>query len=220
VSKFVSKITINEITEERSNELIRNEEDQPRLRLFSPTDLIRYTADIDFVRCDPGILHLVTGVPLAYNADGDVTGFDYNTRLPMKAFALEVWSKITGSACEDGTRQWGRTTMPFLKGGYVSGFSFTPDGRVSFNLRNAKMQRAPKWAKGPYGDEPDLPAVSRNLMIRTYLSSVQPPVTEEGIIEVLEPVIDNGDAFDPGTGTLDGQFVVTSSDVVDGGGAS
>lgn len=249
-SKSVASIRINEVVEDPTSELLRNDEDEPRLRLATTPDPIRYTVDADFLRCDPGILNLITGVPLVYNAAGDVAGFDAKTRLPVKSFAFEVWSRLAGTSCAAtpgggegagggfgegdfgdmpfggggdgglGNRQWGYTLMPFLKGGYLSGFTFQADGAVSFNLRNAKMQRRSKWFAGPHGDVlgPETIDLGRTLY-RTFITQIQPPVEVNGIIEVVEPVIDGGNAASAGTGTLDGEFAVTSDDVVDGGDA-
>ena len=64
VSKSVVRVTINEVVEGGGQELLRNDEDEPRLNFTKSDEMIRYTADIDFLRVDPGVLNLVTGVPV------------------------------------------------------------------------------------------------------------------------------------------------------------
>lgn len=219
VSKSVTRVALNEQTETGGNELLRNAEDDPRLHFVSPTEMIRYTADIDFIRCDPGILNLVTGVPVVENAVGDIVGFDSNTRLPAQAFGLEVWSKLAGGACAPGEREYGYTLLPFLKGGQLSGFVFS-NGLVSFSLRGAKTRKAAKWDYGPYdltGEfERLLTPVSGNLMWRTFITTATPPEQTDGIVEVTD-VIEGGNAAVTSSDVIDGQFVVTSSDTVEGG---
>lgn len=262
VSKAVSRVEITEVTDAGENELVRSEQDDPRLRFTRPDKTIRYRASISFLRVDPGILNIVTGVPLVYRAgtggfgDGsfgggefgvglgdseytpDVVGFDA-VRLPAKAFAMEVWSKLdqpcssTGYGFGDGpfgegpfggprSQRYGYTVFPFLKGGTLSGFQFS-NGLVSFNLIGAQTRRGPKWGYGPYDLEGSYARlntkVSRTTAWRTFTTTALPPVERCGI-QTLRDVLDNGTAADPGTDTIDGQFVVTSSDIIEGGNAA
>lgn len=219
-SKSVVSIQINEVTESGGNELIRNDDDEPRLHFVTNDTMIRYDADINFLRCDPEILRLLTGVPLAFNASGDIVGFDATTRLPAKAFALEVWSKLTGVSCvadavaagfgefnfgegsfgdDEGSllsrRPYGYTLFPFLKGGTIGGFTFA-NGLVSFNIKGARTQRGSKWGVGPYDLEGPymrlMEPVSRNTAWRSFITSAQPPGTYPGI-NSFEDVIYGGD---------------------------
>lgn len=219
VSKSVTRVTLNEQTEGGGNELIRNEEDDPRLHFVNFAEMIRYTADIEFIRTDPALLNLVTGVPVVEDALGNIVGFDMNTRLPAKAFALEVWSRLAGEACLPGEREYGYTLMPFLKGGYVSGFQFS-NGLVSFSLRNAKTRKSSKWGYGPYdltGQFERLHTpVSGNLMARSFVTTAPPPEQTDGIEEFTD-VIEGGNAAVTSPDVIDGEFAVTSSDIIEGG---
>lgn len=223
-SKSVVKVAITEITDGTSEEMFRDDVDQPRLRFSAKQETIGYQVEVDFLRVDPGLISLITGAPLVLNAVGDIVGFDADTSLPVTAFALEVWSKLSGVACADG-QMYGYTLFPFLKGGYLSGFKFG-DGLVSFNLRKAVSQRGSKWGLGPYiieGDgSPLATPVSGNTSWRTITTPLTPPDQQDGVFEVnpiIEPGIDGGSASSTTSDILDGEFVITSSDVVDGGGA-
>ena len=95
VSKSIARIETFEVTEGGGNELIRHEDtDEARLHIVSPTETIRFRTDINFTKCDPSVLSLITGVPVVQSPAGDVVGFDAKTRLPIKAFALEIWSRL------------------------------------------------------------------------------------------------------------------------------
>ncbi|MBC7630312.1 hypothetical protein [Aeromicrobium sp.] len=242
-SKSVVSIKINEVVEGGSNELIRNDDDEARLHFVTADQVIRYDADIDFLRCDPEILQLMTGVPLARNAAGDIVGFDATTRLKAKSFALEVWSKLSGFACVadavaagfgesnfgetdfGGTgasygRPYGYTLFPFFKGGTVSGFSFS-NGLVSFNVKGARTQRGSKWSVGPYDLEGSykrlLKPVSRNTAWRTLITTSSPPVERPGV-STFEDVIYGGDATYSSPDILSGD-PADGLWIVDGGGA-
>lgn len=221
VSKSVASVTINEVSEAESNESLGSEEtdDDIRLRLVRPAQTIRYLADISFLRTDPGILSLIAGVPLVLDDSGDVVGFDFETRRPATAFALEVWSKLAASVCADGQRQWGYTLFPFLKGGYVSGVEFK-NGLASFNLIGAQARRVPRWGAGPFDltgtDERLLAPVSGNVLFKQFLTTAAPPTQVDGV-QVTDDVIEGGTATMTTDDIVDGEFVDTSEWIVEGG---
>lgn len=114
-SKAVAKVTINEIVEAKRDETLRNPEEERRLRFTRSAQTIRHTVDIDFLRVDPELFSLITGVPLVWGAavgsgfgevsfgdspfgvgNAPVVGFDSTSRMQPQAFALEVWSKLVG----------------------------------------------------------------------------------------------------------------------------
>lgn len=226
-SKAVASVTVNEVIESNGREFIRNDDDEPRLHIVNGDTTLRYEADINFLRCDPSLLNLITGVPIAYNASGEVVGFDSQTRLPLKAFALEVWSKLAGWACKAGVQGFGQepfglapfgmslpvghsqaygyTLFPFLKGGTVGGFSFA-NGLVSFNVKGARTLRSAQWGVGPYDLEGQymrlLRPVSRNTQWRSFITPATPPYQQDGITTFAD-IIDGNvgpDILDGNTG--------------------
>lgn len=239
VSKSVVKVTIDEVSEGGGHEMLRNESDERRILLRRSAQTIRYLVSVDFLRVDPGLLSLLVGVPLVSKAqEGQFgadafgvfpfgggestlhTGFDANTRLRPAAFAMEVWTKLAGE-CQG---QYGYTLFPFLKGGRLSGFSFSRDGLVSFNLKAAQTRRMSRWGRGPYdlgldetfGGRLGEP-VSGNTNWRQTIVPAAPPVQTDGIV-TFRDVIDGGTATMTTSDVLDGgTALVTSSDVVDGG---
>lgn len=218
VSEAVSRVVINEVTEPGANEMLRNEEGERRLHLVRPTQTIRYRADINFLRVDPGLLSLVAGVPVVTNAAGDIVGFDSMTKLPAASFAMEVWSKLAGAACE-GDRKYGYTLFPFLKGGLLSGFTFA-NGLVSFNLVGAQTRQGGSWGIGPYymdGWCKLVTPVSGNTPWRQTLVVAEPPAATNGIDYYLD-VIDGGTPFETSPDILDGGTPFEAGPcIVDGG---
>jgi len=241
-SKAVAKVTINEVTETAKNEILRNPEEEKRLRFVRSAQTIRYTAGIEFLRVDPGVLGLVAGVsqtskgaagfgegafgefPFGDGIEGTAIGFDSGTRLPTTAFALEVWSKLAGQRCVDGSPMWGYTLFPYLRGGRLGGFKFH-NGRISFNLVGAQTRRASRWGVGPYdlggSFERLIEPVSRNTSWKTFMTPAAPPAEVCGIQETVD-VLDNGTAADPMPPpstllSVDGGGAVTGSFIIDGG---
>lgn len=209
-SKSVISVRINEVVESGRNELLRTEEDVPRLHFVQSDQTIRYRLDINFARVDPEMLNLIASVPVVANAAGDLVGFDSDTRLPVAAFGLEVWSRLAGRDCVDGQRQWGYTVFPYLKGGTLTGFTFA-NGLVSFNVVGAQTRRVVRWGVGPYDLEGPfrrlLEPVSGNTAWRTMVTTAPPPEETQGVVTVQ-------DEIDGGTAS------VTSSDEIDGGDAA
>lgn len=243
-SRGVASIVINELVEPGGHELARNDNDEPRLHFVRNDITIRYEADINFLRCDPSILSLMTGVPMVANANGDVVGFDAGTRLKAKSFGLEVWSKLNGVACVAdavangfgevnfdtelfGGNLWlkakpyGYTLFPFLRGGTVSGFAFA-NGLVSFNVKGARSQRGSKWGVGPYNLEgPNmrlLKPVSRNTAWRSFITTCPPPQDDLAGTFTFEDAIHGGNASYTSPDILSGD-PASGPWIVSGGGA-
>lgn len=246
VSKSVAKIDVAEVTESGSNELLRNTEEQPRIRIVQPERTIRYEASVDFLNCDPALLNIMAGVPMVENHLGDIVGFDANTRIPAKAFALEVWSKLDscavfdleppigfgiggfgqqpfGRTAERG-QEWGYTLFPFLKGGTMSGFTFA-NGLVSFNLRRARCQRNGRWGVGPHDlsirpYERLLDPVSRNTNWRTFVTLAQPPEPFSGITAVDDVIYGGSEGYSSPDTIYGGSGGSSSPWIIEGGGAA
>lgn len=218
-TRSVTRVSIDEVTESGGNEVQRNPNEESRVLLVTPTMPIRHLVSIEFIRTDPDILNLVSGVPVVTNAAGDVVGFNANTRVPAAAFALEVWAKITGSACSE-PQQWGYTLFPFLRGGVLTGFTFA-DNTVSFNLSRAQSRRFNRWNVGPYDLEGPhqrlLTPVSGNGSWRQFLTTAPPPAQTDGAVEFMD-VIDGGTVTMTSDDVLDGGTpAVTTPYIVDGG---
>ena len=152
VSKRISTVTIDEVTEEGTNIRERNFGDELCIVDDAPTSVLGYTADIALCGVDPDLISLLTGQPVVKNASGDTVGFDATSTVDLDSFgfSLEIWSKIAGVACDpSGNRPWGYTVFPFLKGGRIGGFSFE-NGAVQFTISGAQTRDGNGWGVGPF----------------------------------------------------------------------
>src|SRR3954453_2880753 len=75
VSRSAVRVQIEEVSEELSADVLREYNDQPRIRLAGNSETLGYTAGLNFLRVDPGLIHLMTGAPLALDANGTTAGF-------------------------------------------------------------------------------------------------------------------------------------------------
>jgi hypothetical protein len=179
VSKRISTVTIDEVTDDGTNIRDRNFGDELCVVDDAFTTVIGYTADIALCGVDPALISLLTGQPTVADANGDIVGFDVNTGIDLDSFgfALEVWSRIAGSACDvSGNRKWGYTPFPFLKGGRLGGFSFE-NGAVQFTISGAQTRDGNGWGVGPYDvtrDENGDPApLATALGVNTHYRNIQ-----------------------------------------------
>lgn len=265
VSRSVATVQVREVTTTVSTELMKTPTGEKRLRVGSSTQTIRQLVDVNFLRCDPRLLSLMTQVglsaqphgggfgfgdggfglggfggegsqtegfggvefgeaPFGGDPDFPVNGFDVSSHARPVSFALEVWTKLAGARCADGSRRWGYTVFPYLRGGRISGVRFA-NGLVSFNLIGAQTRRGRGWGVGPHDLEGTFErmtsAVSRNTGWRMYVAPAQPPEQTDGIL-YRSDVLDNGTAANPmpdpdAPAVVDGGGATTSAWIIDGG---
>lgn len=197
VSKRISSVTIDEVTEEGTDIRERNFGDEMCIIDDAFTDVLGYTAEVALCGVDPNLITFMTGQPLVENAAGDVVGFDAQTGIDLDSFgfSLEVWSRIAGSACDpSGNREWGYTAFPFLKGGRLGGFSFE-NGAVQFTISGAQTRDGNGWGVGPFDvdrDETGSPAplhtaLAPNTHYRNIVVTLDPPEASCEALELAAP---------------------------------
>lgn len=194
VSKKISSVTIDEVTEEGTNIRERNFGGELCIVDDAFTELIGYSADVNLCGVDPDLVSLFTGQPTVSNAEGDVVGFDATSSVDLDSFgfALEIWTRIEGAACDpSGNRKWGYTVFPYLKGGRLGGFSFE-DGAVQFTITGAQTREGNGWGVGPFDVDrgaggtpaPLNAALGANTHFRNILVTLDPPAASCGATEL------------------------------------
>lgn len=190
VSKRVSSVAVDEVTDDGTNIRERNFGGELTIVDDDYTSLIGFTVDTTYCGVDPGLISLMTRVPTVANAAGTIVGFDAQTGIDMDdtAYALEVWSKIANSACDpSGHRLWGYTVFPFIKGGRLGGFSFE-NAAVQFSSKGAQTRDGNAWATGPFDvtrngagtPSPLATPLATNTHFRSMLVNLDPPVASCG----------------------------------------
>ena len=100
VSKRISSVTIEEVTDDGTNIRERNFGDELCVVDDAFTSIVGYTAEVALCGVDPGLVGLFTGQPVVLNHAGDIVGFDATTSVNLDdfGFSLEIWSRLAGSA--------------------------------------------------------------------------------------------------------------------------
>lgn len=192
VSKRISTITVDEVFEEGTNIREKNFGDELTVVDEGYGDLIGYTVDTMLCGVDPDGVNIFTSQPVVKNAVGDTVGFKAQSGIDLDGFgyALEVWTKIAGGACNaNGQRLWGYTVFPFLKGGRIGGFSFE-NSLVQFQITGSQTREGNGWGVGPFDVDrgvgpgfapaPMFEALEENDHFANLLVSLDPPVASCG----------------------------------------
>lgn len=196
VSKRISTITVDEVSEDGTDIREKNFADELCIVDDGYADLIGYSVDTMLCGVDPDLISIFTGQPVVKNAAGDVVGFRADTGIDLDdfGFAIEVWTRIAGGQCDaSGNRPWGYTVFPFLKGGRLGGFSFE-NAAVQFQIMGARTRDGNAWGAGPF--DVDLSAgVGPNFTAGPLFEPLDPNTAFENILVYAPPPTASCGAF-------------------------
>lgn len=114
-----------------------------------------YGVEIVFGEVDPDLFALMTGMPVVFDAFGNVVGLKVDTAISLdnSNFALEVWAGApTTDACATDAAvegSFGYILLPFVSGGILGDFT-VENGAISFTVTGATTRRGGSWGRGPY----------------------------------------------------------------------
>lgn len=111
----------------------------------------RFTVEIEFCGVNPSLLALVTNAEPYEDYAGDVAGFTVPEGEITKAFALELWTGLSGQACEPGAEvASGYVLLPFIQSGTIGDITVDGENAVNFSLTGAYTKGGNGWGIGPY----------------------------------------------------------------------
>lgn len=153
-------------------------------------DLVKWVnVTIKMCEVHPDVLDLVAG-GTSLTSGVDTVGTSFGQSYSATAFALEVWTKQAGSACEGGSPEWGYFLFPFCKNGKVAGVGPIENGTMDIDVSGEAQPAPADWGINPYEDNPllhtggmptgDIWAVAR--------TTVQPPAVTDGCVALAAPV--------------------------------
>jgi hypothetical protein len=141
----------------------------------------RFTAEIEFCGVNPSLLGMVSSVTPYEDYAGNIAGFTQGEGPIEKFFALELWTGLSGQACEPGAESaGGYLLLPFLQAGTLGGITINGDNAVTFSMTGSYTKGGNAWGVGPYlvldddGDPAALPTALDDddhlLLVDTSLS--------------------------------------------------
>lgn len=111
----------------------------------------RFTAEIEFCGVDAGLLSLVTNAETYDNYAGDPNGIVVPEGTISKNFALELWTGLSGAACQPGAEEAsGYLLLPYLRAGVLGDISVDGENAVTFSMTGAYTKGGNGWGVGPY----------------------------------------------------------------------
>ncbi len=132
---------------------------------------------------DPDVLDLVGGGnPITDGTDTIGASFGQNNN--TEAFAIEVWTKQAGGACDGGNPEWGYFVVPFATNGSLDGSVTIENGTLTVGLKGEGQPATADWGVNPYGDNPLLAAAGfpTGDLWAVVRTTVQPPAVTDGCV--------------------------------------
>jgi hypothetical protein len=112
----------------------------------------RFTVEIEFCGVNPSLLAMVTNAePYEGGAAGDIIGITVPEGAIEKKFALELWTGLSGQACEPGAEEAsGYLLLPFVQAGVLGDIAVDGENAVTFSLTGAFTKGGNAWGVGPF----------------------------------------------------------------------
>lgn len=111
----------------------------------------RFTVELEFCGVNPSLLAMVTNAETYEDYSGDASGFTVAEGELSKAFALELWTGLSGQACAPGADvASGYVILPFVQAGVLGDITVDGENAVTFSLTGAYTKGGNQWDVGPY----------------------------------------------------------------------
>lgn len=159
---FIS-VTLTAETEDGTEIIQRNASGALCVNEKMANSFKRFTAEIQFCGVNPSLLAMVTNAEVYLDYEANVAGFTVGEGEIDKAFALELWTGLSGVACgDDGGEASGYLLLPFVNSGVLGDLTIDGENAVTFTLTGAYTRGGNSWGAGPYAvvrDDTGNPAV-------------------------------------------------------------
>lgn len=111
----------------------------------------RFTVEIQFCNVDPDLYELVTNADPYADYSGNVNGITIAEGTIDSKFALELWTGLTGAACQPGVEEAsGYLLLPFVNAGTLGDLDINGENAIQFSLTGAFTKGGNNWGVGPW----------------------------------------------------------------------
>lgn len=189
VSSGFVKATLHPNYEGNTSYLMRNANDEFEINEEGLPLLRWWEATLEFVRVDPALLNMFTGVPLVLDdaVTPNVVGWRSRENVTNQ-FALEGWTDLAGGACVAGVKSYGYWLLPFMVNGQLGDY-VVENGAATFTV-TAHTHNASPWGVGPYNvrnsalsvASPLLTAINALDHFHTEVTTLAPPTPTVGAV--------------------------------------
>lgn len=209
VTKGFTTLTLSSQVEDATEILVKRADGSLCVNERTNAAFKRFDVAITFCGVDPSLLSIVSNAKAYRDWNGDIAGITVSEGNIEKWFALELWTGLSGQACEVGASfQGGYVLLPFVTAGVPGDFTVDAENAVNFALTGAGTKGGNGWGAGPYrvvlddeGDPAGLPTpldpLDHLLLTRTSLA---PPDDFCGLVPMTPYVIEVEDETGPAAG--------------------
>lgn len=122
----------------------------------------RLNVEIEFCGVNPSLLSYVSNAVEYEDYAGDVAGFTIPEGEIEGAFALELWTGLSGALNDDNAN--GYMLLPFVGKGNIGDITIDGENAITFSVTGAATRGGHNWGRGPYdvvinNDSPGVPDV-------------------------------------------------------------
>jgi hypothetical protein len=111
----------------------------------------RFTLEMEFCGVDPDLLSVTTNAEPYQDYDLENAGFTVAEGTIDKRFSFELWTGLSGRACEDGDEEAsGYLLLPFVNAGVLGDIEVTGEDAVTFSMTGAFTKGGNNWGVGPF----------------------------------------------------------------------
>lgn len=154
-----------------------------------PDVLKRVNVSMQFAELNPDALDIMTDSNTV-TFSGSAIGSTWGTAMNSGAFALEVWTKASGAACNAALPQWGYFLVPFIKNGKVDGDLTIQNDVLTVSIMGEAFP-APDdgtgkstWDVSPYTPNPFNVTFPELEIFGFVVTGVQPPADTAGCVAI------------------------------------
>jgi hypothetical protein len=111
----------------------------------------RFTLEIEFCGVDPDLLSITTNAEPYADYSLENAGITVAEGTINKRFGLEMWTGLSGRACEPGDEEAsGYLLLPFVQAGVLGDIEVTGEDAVTFSMTGAFTKGGNAWGVGPF----------------------------------------------------------------------
>lgn len=111
----------------------------------------RFSIEMEFCGVNPALLAFMTNANPYNDYATDLAGFTIPEGTISKRFALELWTGLSGQACQPGVSEAsGYLLLPQIVAGVLGDVTIDGENAVTFSLTGANTKGGNNWGVGPY----------------------------------------------------------------------
>lgn len=110
----------------------------------------RFDLELSLCGVNPSLISMLTNAKTYADYAGDIAGFTVGEGTIDTQFALELWTGISGVACEPGQEASGYVLLPFVAGGIWDGVKVDGTNAVDVMVKNTYTKGGNAWGDGPF----------------------------------------------------------------------